>query len=92
MEIMIDNVRNYGTHLKYWAYIIATILVFGALIGYVGVVRLHNIPGIVVIDPTVKTQLQKLDSIDTRINSLDTRLTVLEHHVDTTKIIHPKRK
>lgn len=91
MEIMISRVRGYGLHVKYWAYIIATILVFGALIGYIGVLRLHNIPGIIVIDPIIKAQLSKIDVNDKRITSLDTRLTILEHHVDTTKIVHPQR-
>lgn len=84
---MRDSFRLYTTHAKYWSGIMITILIFGALLGYVGNQRARALPKLSLSTVAVE---ERFTGIQTKITDLDSRLTVVEHKVDKAPAKTPK--
>ena len=80
---MITTLKAYSTHISYWSAILATVAIFGTLLGTSGVERLKTMPRLTLIDVGTKDQLQHLiERNDKKITSLDSRITVIERKLD----------
>lgn len=76
---MRDSSNQYHTQVKYWSGIMATIVILGASLGYVGTQHALGLPKLSLSTAAVE---ERFTGIQTKITDLDTRLTVIEHKDD----------
>ena len=75
---------SYRVYIKYWAMLLLTVLLFGTLLGSVGIERLKRTPALSLIDHQEKVQITNhLQRLDDRVDTLDKPVTALEHRTIT---------
>jgi len=87
-----SHIKAYRVHIQYWITITVLVSFFGGLIGTIGVSHLKSAPQLTLLDITAKEQLTHLIQRDeSQINSLDHRVTVIEHKLDSAEQHKSKR-